>query len=81
MQIPTQIKFLMAAGGVGACVALYGLMFWLASVVNTGGVEFIVSTIIRISCFVPAFLIGWASLTFMRQLQAEMAREKARAQG
>jgi hypothetical protein len=78
MNIPTQLKALMAAGSVGACVALFGIMVFLARVVPTGGVEATVSTLIMIGSFVPAFLIGWASLVFTQQLFAEVKREKTR---
>lgn len=78
MNIPTQLKALMAAGSVGACVALFGIMFWLGRVVPTGGVEVTVSRLIWIGSFVPAFLIGWASLVFAQQLFAEVKREKVR---
>ncbi len=79
MNIPTQLKAFMAAGSVGACIALYGLMFMAGRVVPTGGVDATHGVLIWIASAIPAFLIGWASLTFTRQLFAEVKREQGRA--
>ena len=77
MNISTKLKALMAAGSVGACIALFGVMVFLARVVPTGGVETTVSQLIMIGSFVPAFLIGWASLVFTQQLFAEAKRQSS----
>ena len=77
MNISTKLKALMAAGSVGACIALFGVMVFLARVVPTGGVEPTVSQLIMIGSFVPAFLIGWASLVFTQQLFAEAKRQSS----
>ena len=78
MQLPTQLKALMAAGSVGACVALFALMVVAARVVPTGGVDPTQQFLIISSSAVPAFLIGWASLVFARQLFAAARAERQR---
>ena len=80
MNIPTQLKFMMAAGSVGACVGLYALLAVAARVVPTGGVDATQQFVILSSSAVPAFFIGWASWVFTQQLRAEIKREKSGGQ-
>lgn len=79
MNIPTQLKALMAAGALASMVALWAVFLFIAPVVSTGGVDDTHSKLIIVSTAVPAFFMGWAALAFLRILMAEVKREKAGA--
>ena len=77
MNLPTQLKALMAAGALASVVALWAVFLFIAPVVSTGGVDDTHSKLIMITTAVPAFFMAWPALTFTRILMAEAKREQA----
>lgn len=76
IKLSYQMRAMMAAGSVGACVALMGIMWYGGRVSSTGGVDRTHSLLTWIGAFVPLFFIGWASLVFTRILLAAAKAEK-----
>lgn len=76
IKLSYQMKAMMAAGSVGACVALMGLMWFVGRVVSTGGIDRTHAQLTWIGSFVPLFFIGWASLVFTRILLAAARAER-----
>lgn len=69
--IPTRLKALIALGGLIAVVASFAIFLFHGRTHELAGVDATHGVLIWISCFVPAFLIGWVHLVFARQLFAE----------
>ena len=76
-----QMKAMMAAGSVVACVALMGVMWFGGRVVSTGGIDRTHAQLTWIGSFVPLFFIGWASAVFTRILLAAAKAEKGGTAG
>jgi hypothetical protein len=75
-----QLKAMIAGGSLGAIVAIFAAIVFVARVTPpTGGIDATHSQLTLISCGLCAFLMGWAALVFTRQLLAASKEEKKAA--
>ncbi|MBI2797124.1 MAG: hypothetical protein HYX65_10510 [Gemmatimonadetes bacterium] len=77
LKLSYQVRAMMAAGSVAACVGLMGVMWFIGRVTSTGGIDRTHAQLTWIGSFVPLFFIGWASLAMTRILFAAARAGKA----